>query len=57
MADSSGTHLWLVLMKAHRSMARHAQRSIAAHGAYRETVRTSVSVFMGLNCWWFGTLA
>ncbi len=30
MADSSGTHLWLVLMKAHRSMARHAQRSIAA---------------------------
>lgn len=31
MGDSSGTHLWLVLMKAHRSMARHAQRSIAAH--------------------------
>src|ERR1700758_3861689 len=31
MADSSGTHLWLVLMKAHRSMARHAGRSIAAH--------------------------
>ncbi len=31
MADSSGTHLWLVLMKAHRSMARRAQRSIAAH--------------------------
>jgi hypothetical protein len=31
MADSSGTHLWLVLMRAHRSMARHAQRSIAAH--------------------------
>src|SRR5437868_13329656 len=31
MADSSGTHLWLVLMKAYRSMARHAQRSIAAH--------------------------
>jgi len=31
MADSSGTHLWLVLMKAHRSMGRHAQRSIAAH--------------------------
>ena len=31
MADSSGTHLWLVLMKAHRSVARHAQRSIAAH--------------------------
>jgi MarR family 2-MHQ and catechol resistance regulon transcriptional repressor len=29
--DSSGTHLWLVLMKAHRSMARHAQRSITAH--------------------------
>ena len=32
MADSSGTHLWLVLMKAHRTLARHAQRSIAAHG-------------------------
>lgn len=31
MSDSSGTHLWLVLMKAHHSMARHAQRSIAAH--------------------------
>lgn len=28
MADSSGTHLWLVLMKAHRSLARHAARSI-----------------------------
>src|SRR5437867_12894903 len=31
MADSSGTHLYLVLMKAHRTMARHAHRSIAAH--------------------------
>jgi MarR family 2-MHQ and catechol resistance regulon transcriptional repressor len=31
MSDSSGTHLWLVLMKAHRSLARHAQRSIAGH--------------------------
>lgn len=31
MPDSSGTHLWLVLMKAHRAVARHAQRSIAAH--------------------------
>jgi len=31
MSDSSGTHLWLVLMKAHRTIARHAQRSIAAH--------------------------
>ena len=31
MADSSGTHVWLVLMKAHRAMARHAQRSMAAH--------------------------
>ncbi len=28
MADVSGTHLWLVLMKAHRSLARHAGRSI-----------------------------
>jgi MarR family 2-MHQ and catechol resistance regulon transcriptional repressor len=31
MADRSGTHLYLVLMKAHRTMARHAHRSIAAH--------------------------
>jgi MarR family 2-MHQ and catechol resistance regulon transcriptional repressor len=29
-ADSSGVHVWLVLMKAHRSMARHAQRSIVS---------------------------
>ena len=29
--NSSGTHLYLVLMKAHRTMARHAHRSIAAH--------------------------
>jgi MarR family 2-MHQ and catechol resistance regulon transcriptional repressor len=28
--DSSGVHLWLVLMKAHRSMVRHAARSIVA---------------------------
>lgn len=28
VADTSGTHLWLVLMKAHRSLARHAGRSI-----------------------------
>jgi len=26
--DSSGTHVWLVLMKAHRALARHAGRSI-----------------------------
>jgi len=26
--DSSGMHLWLVLMKAHRSLERHARRSI-----------------------------
>ncbi|HVY40661.1 MAG TPA: MarR family transcriptional regulator [Polyangia bacterium] len=32
MADSSGAHLWLVLMKAHRTLARHAHLSIAAHG-------------------------
>jgi MarR family transcriptional regulator, 2-MHQ and catechol-resistance regulon repressor len=31
MVGSSGTHLYLVLMKAHRTMARHAHRSIAAH--------------------------
>ena len=29
-ADSSGVHVWLVLMKAHRSMVRHAERSIVA---------------------------
>jgi MarR family 2-MHQ and catechol resistance regulon transcriptional repressor len=27
-SDSSGTHLWLVLMKSHRTMARHARRSV-----------------------------
>src|SRR5438876_5411856 len=27
-ADGSGTHLWLVLMKAHRTLARLATRSI-----------------------------
>jgi MarR family transcriptional regulator, 2-MHQ and catechol-resistance regulon repressor len=26
--DSSGTHLWLVLMKAYRTLERHARRSI-----------------------------
>jgi len=31
MSDSSGTHLWLVLMKAHRAFARHAHRSIGRH--------------------------
>ena len=29
-ADSSGVHVWLVLMKAHRSMVRHAEQSIVA---------------------------
>src|ERR1700687_1163400 len=29
-ADSSGVHVWLVLMKAHRAMARHAARSIVS---------------------------
>jgi MarR family 2-MHQ and catechol resistance regulon transcriptional repressor len=28
--DSSGVHLWLLLMKAHRSMVRHAERSIVS---------------------------
>src|SRR5437870_6137927 len=28
--DRSGVHVWLVLMKAHRSMVRHAERSIVA---------------------------
>jgi len=30
--DSSGTHLWLVLMKAHRAMERHAEISIEEKG-------------------------
>src|SRR4029077_2569594 len=30
--DSSRMHLWLVLMKAHRTLARHARRSIAPLG-------------------------
>src|SRR5712691_3850461 len=29
-ADSSGVHVWLVLMKAHGSMARHATQSIVS---------------------------
>src|SRR6266481_4222092 len=29
-ADSSGVHVWLVLMKAHRSLVRHAERSIVS---------------------------
>ncbi len=29
-ADSSGVHVWLVLMKAQRSMVRHAERSIVS---------------------------
>jgi MarR family 2-MHQ and catechol resistance regulon transcriptional repressor len=29
-ADSSGVRVWLLLMKAHRSMARHAERSIVS---------------------------
>ena len=28
--DSSGVHVWLVLMKAHRSMVRHAAQSIVS---------------------------
>jgi MarR family 2-MHQ and catechol resistance regulon transcriptional repressor len=28
--DSSGVHVWLVLMKAHRSMVRHAEQSIVS---------------------------
>lgn len=28
--DSSGVHVWLVLMKAHRSLVRHATRSVAS---------------------------
>src|SRR5580692_8757705 len=29
-ADTSGVHVWLVLMKAHRSLVRHAERSIVS---------------------------
>lgn len=32
MSDTSGTHLWLVLMKAQRTLARHAKRSIEGLG-------------------------
>jgi MarR family 2-MHQ and catechol resistance regulon transcriptional repressor len=30
--DASGTHVWLVLMKAHRTLERHARRSIEPLG-------------------------
>ena len=30
LGDRSGVHVWLVLMKAHRSLVRHAERSIVA---------------------------
>jgi len=30
--NSAGTHLWLVLMKAHQSLGRHASRSIEGTG-------------------------
>ena len=30
--DSSGIHLWLVFMKAHRTLGRHARRSIEPLG-------------------------
>src|SRR5205809_8077768 len=30
VGDRSGVHVWLVLMKAHRSLVRHAERSIVA---------------------------
>lgn len=31
-SEASGTHLWLVLMKAHRALARHAESSLEAAG-------------------------
>lgn len=31
-SKSSGVHLWLVLMKAHRALSRHAMRSIEPSG-------------------------
>src|SRR5215216_4442955 len=31
-SKSSGVHLWLVLMKAHRALARHATKSIEPSG-------------------------
>jgi MarR family transcriptional regulator, 2-MHQ and catechol-resistance regulon repressor len=30
LSDVSGTHVWLVMMKAHRALERHATRSIEA---------------------------
>jgi MarR family 2-MHQ and catechol resistance regulon transcriptional repressor len=30
MSKTAGTHTWLVLMKTHRALARHAERSIGA---------------------------
>jgi MarR family transcriptional regulator, 2-MHQ and catechol-resistance regulon repressor len=30
LADSSGVRVWLMLMKAHRSMVRHAERSVVS---------------------------
>jgi MarR family 2-MHQ and catechol resistance regulon transcriptional repressor len=30
VGDRSGVHVWLVLMKAHRSLVRHAERSIVS---------------------------
>src|ERR1700686_5586014 len=31
-SKNSGVHLWLVLMKAHRALSRHAMRSIEPSG-------------------------
>jgi MarR family 2-MHQ and catechol resistance regulon transcriptional repressor len=31
-SKNSGVHLWLVLMKAHRALSRHAERSIEPSG-------------------------
>jgi hypothetical protein len=31
-SENSGVHLWLVLMKAHRALSRHAIKSIEPSG-------------------------
>ena len=32
LSDTSGVHLWLILMKAHRALAYHAEQSIVGLG-------------------------
>jgi hypothetical protein len=32
LSDISGVHIWLILMKAHRALAYHAEQSIVGLG-------------------------